>query len=466
MSDIFLSYARPDRFFAGELAYVLIHEGWDVWWDHELIPGQAFPSTIEIQLRKARCVVAIWSHHSIASRWVLDETREAVERGVLIPVILDTVTPPIGLRGLQHADLRGWDGTVSHPGFVALARAIQQTAGLPKPPVGLTIDRKVGLLGASAVGKTSLVRRFVSSLFSDKYLSTIGVKIDKKTLTVHGNTVSLLIWDTEGFDDLRVRQPMYLYGMAGYLLVADGTRLGTLKLALEIDEWIQELSQAALPHIMLLNKADLTSQWAVDGETLSSLTTSQSDVRVVSAKSGHGVEEAFHDLSAKLLIRKWSIPPRATDSELLDETAKEEPLLRTALTRNPENFLAWARLAGLYAARNDLDLADKAVARAERSTPVAAQAHLLLGEELARSNRPREAVTHLQRAIYLGAEDVPYARLVLASLYLRLGSANRAREQYEMILAAGPSDARRREVESRLHELNADGDQRAQTLEP
>ena len=91
-----------------------------------------------------------------------------------------------------------------------------------------TWERKVCLLGAAGVGKTSLVRRYVEGIFSDAYLSTIGVKIDRRAVTLGVDTVNLMVWDIEGETDHRSLRMRYLRGAAGYLLVADGTRPETL----------------------------------------------------------------------------------------------------------------------------------------------------------------------------------------------------------------------------------------------
>ncbi|MFN6951418.1 MAG: Rab family GTPase, partial [Albidovulum sp.] len=85
------------------------------------------------------------------------------------------------------------------------------------------IQKKICLLGAFAVGKTSLVARFVRSTFSDKYLTTVGVKIDRKDLDLPGTPVTLMLWDLAGEDEFNTVQMSYLRGSAGLLIVADGT---------------------------------------------------------------------------------------------------------------------------------------------------------------------------------------------------------------------------------------------------
>src|ERR1700733_11841325 len=91
------------------------------------------------------------------------------------------------------------------------------------------LQKKVCLLGPFGVGKTSLIRRYVQSIFSDAYLTTVGVKIDKKMLTVGTEAVTLVLWDIAGEDDVTSIRMSYVRGAAGYFLVADGTRAETLE---------------------------------------------------------------------------------------------------------------------------------------------------------------------------------------------------------------------------------------------
>src|ERR1043165_1179544 len=90
------------------------------------------------------------------------------------------------------------------------------------------LQKKICMLGAFAVGKTSLVTRYVKSIFSENYLTTVGVKIDKKTVTVDSTEVNLILWDLAGEDEFVQLQTSYLKGSSGYILVSDGTRSDTL----------------------------------------------------------------------------------------------------------------------------------------------------------------------------------------------------------------------------------------------
>ncbi|MBN2505576.1 MAG: GTP-binding protein [Verrucomicrobia bacterium] len=169
------------------------------------------------------------------------------------------------------------------------------------------IQKKVCLVGAVSVGKTSLVNRYVHSLFSEKYLVTIGVKIDAKTLRVGDVGLRLLLWDLAGDDDFQRLNASYLRGSAGYVLVADGSRGHTLDAALDIQSRVAS-AVGPIPFVLALNKSDLRDQWDVDGRALAELAARGWLIRHTSAKLGTGVQEVFEDL-ARLLLAPASTPP-------------------------------------------------------------------------------------------------------------------------------------------------------------
>ena len=156
----------------------------------------------------------------------------------------------------------------------------------------MTARYKVCMLGAFAVGKTSLVRRYVHSIFSDKYLTTVGVKVEKRDVTVGGDTASLVLWDIQGEDDLVSVRESYIRGAHGVLLVADGTRAETLDKALELFDRTRRLC-GPIPAVILLNKSDLTAEWELADERVAALEGEGRAVLRTSAQSGEGVGEAF-----------------------------------------------------------------------------------------------------------------------------------------------------------------------------
>jgi small GTP-binding protein len=162
------------------------------------------------------------------------------------------------------------------------------------------IQKKVCMLGGFAVGKTSLVARFVSSIFSEKYLSTVGVKVDKKPVSVDGRDVTLMIWDIYGQDEFQTIQHSQLRGMSGYLLVIDGTRRATLDTALRLHDLAVQAA-GDVPFVVVINKADLESEWEIDDVAAFKLAELGWRVLKGSAKTGLGVEDAFQVLTRAML---------------------------------------------------------------------------------------------------------------------------------------------------------------------
>ncbi len=151
------------------------------------------------------------------------------------------------------------------------------------------LQKKICMLGAFAVGKTSLVARCVGGPFDERYHTTVGVKVDTKHMTIDGEDLNLVLWDLAGEDEFHQVRTSYLRGASGYLLVVDGTRQATLETAISLQHRVSE-AVGDIPFLVLVNKADLEVSWEVDEQMLDT----QGWQRIkTSAKTGHGVEEAF-----------------------------------------------------------------------------------------------------------------------------------------------------------------------------
>ena len=159
------------------------------------------------------------------------------------------------------------------------------------------LKKKICIVGSFGVGKTSLVRRFVDSIFDESYLATVGVKIDRKDVRIGPTAVTLVLWDLAGEDDLAQLNVSHLRGSSGYILVADGCRATTLAKAIDIQGRIAQLL-GPLPFVIVVNKADLRDQWEVKGAMVEERGWATFET---SAKSGSGVEEMFQHLAEKLL---------------------------------------------------------------------------------------------------------------------------------------------------------------------
>ena len=161
------------------------------------------------------------------------------------------------------------------------------------------IQKKICMVGAFAVGKTSLVARFVESIFSEKYHTTVGVKISKKVLNVGDQEWHLILWDLAGEDEFLQIRTSYLRGSAGYLLIVDGTRRSTLDTAVSIQQRIVD-TVGDIPFVVLFNKSDLTNEWEIANDAFEGLSHKNWSWLKASAKTGEGVDEAFLTLIAKM----------------------------------------------------------------------------------------------------------------------------------------------------------------------
>jgi adenylate cyclase len=115
MADVFVSYARSDKARVAPLVGAIVAQGWTVWWDPEITPGQEFDDMIEAEIEAAKAVMVVWTPTSVASRWVRGEAREAADRGKLVPVRFDNARLPMDVRAIHTTDLDDWAENPSSP---------------------------------------------------------------------------------------------------------------------------------------------------------------------------------------------------------------------------------------------------------------------------------------------------------------------------------------------------------------
>ncbi|MGI9272945.1 MAG: Rab family GTPase [Woeseiaceae bacterium] len=164
------------------------------------------------------------------------------------------------------------------------------------------LTSKICIVGDFAVGKTSVAERFVNNQFSQKYLTTVGVKIDTKEIEhpTLGVNHKLIIWDVAGSDRFSHREFAYLRGASGYVYVADGTRPQTLGSVQQIRAQIIEQYGTAAS-IFLINKFDLVADWSIDDERLQELGAKDDTVFKTSAKTGDAVDKALTRLAEMIV---------------------------------------------------------------------------------------------------------------------------------------------------------------------
>ncbi|MEL6948617.1 MAG: GTP-binding protein [Pseudomonadota bacterium] len=166
------------------------------------------------------------------------------------------------------------------------------------------VTSKICVVGDFAVGKTSVVEQFVNNHFSEKYLSTVGVKIDTREVQQEdlNLTHKLVIWDVAGTDTFGDREFGYLRGASGLIFVADGTRTLTLDAASALRAQTDERF-GVLPAVLLLNKHDLKTDWAVREDHVNTLEPRFDQVVFTSAKTGENVAAAMQQLSGLIIAR-------------------------------------------------------------------------------------------------------------------------------------------------------------------
>lgn len=125
MTDIFISYSRSDKPWVTKLANALEAEGYDVWWDPDLLPGQDYETVIREILDNVPCVITIWSKDSIQSHWVKAESNRGLERNVFIPVLCEEVSPPMPFERIQSANLQNWKGDTRNPDYQKIIRTLE-----------------------------------------------------------------------------------------------------------------------------------------------------------------------------------------------------------------------------------------------------------------------------------------------------------------------------------------------------
>ena len=144
MADIFVSYSRQDKALVAPLVASLEAEGWSVWWDPEITPGEEFDSLISRELESAGSLVVVWTPNSVDSRWVRGEARDAADRGVLVPVRFQNAKLPIDFRAVHTTDLDQWGEDAQGVAFRGLCKALAAKVGAPTKPASAqaTTDKK------------------------------------------------------------------------------------------------------------------------------------------------------------------------------------------------------------------------------------------------------------------------------------------------------------------------------------
>ena len=192
MSHIFVSYASEDRDRIMPVVRALEATGWSVFWDRTIPVGETWQKIIGAEIEACRCMVVIWSAASINKEWVYEEASEGKRRGVLAPVLIDDIIPPIGFRTIQAAKLEGWNGNAASAEFDRLIKDISHMLGTR--PLKMGFDRvaeegKQGVSGFSFTPSSALTpelqKVLETSLQNFKaFLIKLGFAVPLETISV------------------------------------------------------------------------------------------------------------------------------------------------------------------------------------------------------------------------------------------------------------------------------------------
>ncbi|MDH3763083.1 MAG: GTP-binding protein [Gammaproteobacteria bacterium] len=174
-------------------------------------------------------------------------------------------------------------------------------------------NKKVCILGAAGVGKSSLIRRFKSGKFNEACMSNTGARINKVIRSIEHDKVQLMLWDIQDESDAPGGFLNYIKNTSAIIYVVDGTRLETLKVAMELRLETEKHLASGVPSIILFNKSDLVKGWEVSSNMISKIESEGIVAILTSCKEGTGVNTAFNLITRVVMgktamITNFTIP--------------------------------------------------------------------------------------------------------------------------------------------------------------
>lgn len=198
MTDVFVSYSRSDKALVTSIVAALEAQGWGVWWDPAIVPGQEFDRAIADELARASAVLVVWTQHSVESRWVRGEARDAADRGVLVPLRIGTTALPIDFRAIHTIDLPEGDDAVESPVFREVVQALntliqpREAAAYGGNPV---VERRASgsvRVGICVLPFANLGGDPEQAFFSDGFTNDIITELSRwRMLTVRSKSATL-----------------------------------------------------------------------------------------------------------------------------------------------------------------------------------------------------------------------------------------------------------------------------------
>lgn len=401
MADIFVSYARPNEGLAKKAAEALRAAGFSVWRDDELPAHRAYSDVIEERIKSAKAVLVLWSNEAVKSQWVRAEADAARELGTLVQVSLDGVLPPMPFNQIQCADLFGWTGDTSWPGWAKVESSLGSLAGVTGETAELeptaTPSRRVIVCVLPFVNMSGDAEQ---EYFSDGISEDIITDLSKVSAltTIGRNTAFALKGKPVVLHDL-MREPGATHVLEGSVRKA-GSRV-------RINA---QLTECASSHQLWADRydRDLTDIFAIQDEISKAIVASlklrllPKEKKAIEQR-GTASPEAYN---LYLLARRRWVDGNNEDKRRAEVVVR---ICRQAIAIDPDYAQAWALTALAQAelqfwnghAEDGRAAAEKALAL----NPALAEAHGVKARHLLDAGKAEEANAQLARALELDPES-------------------------------------------------------------
>jgi adenylate cyclase len=404
MTDVFVSYARPDEPQAKRVADALIALGYQVWRDDELPAHRAYADVIEERLKSAKAVVVLWSAESSKSQWVRAEADAARSAGSIVQAILDGTIPPMPFNQIQCADLSAWNGDVDTAGWRKLAASVEALAG----PVQALAPKRTGSSRSHQVSVCVLPFSNMSGDVEQEYFSD-GISED---ITTDLSKVSALAVTARNTAFQFKGQSVDVSDVAKRLGVSHVLEGSVRKAGARVRITAQLIDGATGDHVWAERyDRDLTDIFAIQDE-ISKAIVDALKLKLLPAEKRAIENRGTSDADAYnlyLMARQYWITGDFGDRR------REEKVIRIcqrAVELDPDYPQAWA-LMGLAQANlrhgfvRDEECEDGSVAaeKALELDPNIAEAHLPKAWRLAEEGRHEEANAELAVALELNPES-------------------------------------------------------------
>ena len=229
MADIFISYSRADREIAKVFADAFAAHGWSVWWDPEISYGTQFDKVIEQEIGRAKCVVVLWSKHSVESPWVRTEASDGNQRSILVPIRIEVdAKEPLEFRKVQTAELAGWGGDQENPMYQKLLSDIGRIISSGAPGEGAHVRTPAEPHGTSSAKPSRRLLSRLAYLSAPTVLALIVAAIGMRIYRATPFTLELTV-KSLSFVSAAPQNARLLEGTAFSSLALHGIETGTLQ---------------------------------------------------------------------------------------------------------------------------------------------------------------------------------------------------------------------------------------------